>query len=76
MFEKIYSINGAFSRIREGKTVFVLDKKECEVYILNNCTIEAALQIENETDTTRFEIWIEKEAENGNNQIQGNQAKA
>ena len=66
MFERVYSINGAFNQIREGKTVFVLDKKEREVYTLNDYTVEEALRIENETDTTRFEIWIEKGEENGN----------
>lgn len=67
MYEKIYSIYSAQGEIKQGKTVYVLDKLTRDVFILNNSTVSKMLEIDNETDITRFEMWLESEVEHGNN---------
>jgi hypothetical protein len=61
MYEKIYSIYSAQGEIKQGKTVYVLDKLTRDVFILNNSTVSKMLEIDNETDITRFEMWVESE---------------
>jgi hypothetical protein len=66
MYEKIYSIYSAQGEIKQGKTVYVLDRLTKDVFELNNSSVKKMLEIETEQDETRFDMWVEREVENGN----------
>lgn len=67
MYENIYSIYSAQGEIKQGKTVYVLDRLTRDVFILNNSSVKKMLEIEDEQDDTRYEMWVESEVEHGNN---------
>ena len=59
-FKTIYSF-GVFDEIKKGEKVYCLDKATRAVSIINDMTVETALNID---DSSRYEIWKEvKESE-------------
>jgi hypothetical protein len=52
----------ALDEIKQGKTVYILDKGNREVYCLNSMKVESALMMleEAEKEASRFEIWKEE----------------
>lgn len=66
MYEKIYSFN-LLNELKESKRAFCCDKKQQEVFCVNELPAGYFTRIlkECETDDNRYEFWSEKEgAEN------------
>jgi len=54
--------------IKDGKTVYCLDRKEKQVYCVNELTVNdtVAMINANDTEPDRFEYWIEEKEEKEN----------
>jgi sortase (surface protein transpeptidase) len=59
-YNNIYSWR-VIDEVKRGESVYVLDKKEKEVYAVNDITLGFALRIieEAEKDMSRFDFWME-----------------
>lgn len=66
-FRDIYSFL-AIEEIKDGKTVFVLDKEMKTVEAVNDMTVDEAVSLIQSADNFpgRFEFWVEEEEEEVN----------
>lgn len=58
MFEMAYDFE-VFTKIREGKKVYVLDRKEKTVRCVNDINVEMAIQMLGNKEEHRYEFWAE-----------------
>lgn len=58
MYEMVYDFE-VFTKIREGKRVYALDRKEKNVLCVNDIHVETAIQYLNNKENNRFEFWAE-----------------
>lgn len=61
-YEEIYSFN-VIDAVKEGKQVYVLDRKTKEVIYVNGMEVFDLCEILKSTKKNRYEFWIEKENE-------------
>lgn len=62
IYKTIYSFE-AFKKINEGKQVYVLDRQNKSVALLNEMDAKSAVNIVNSTKGNRFEFWYTEESE-------------
>lgn len=58
----IYSFE-VFDHINDGKQVYVLDRQNKSVALVNDMDTQSAVKIVNDSKTKRFEFWICEEME-------------
>ena len=59
IYNTIYSFE-VFDKINEGKNVFVTDRQNRSVALINDMDVESAVRVVNaENRTRRYEFWIE-----------------
>ena len=58
-YEGIYSFN-AIDAVKEGKEVYMLDRKEKEVFYVNGMEVSILCEILETADKSRYEFWVEK----------------
>ena len=68
-YKSIYSFY-VIDKIKEGKTVYYVDRKLHDCGIINNISAQEYVTIlkQSEEETTRYDFWIEEEKENPENE--------
>lgn len=61
-YENVYSFN-VFDKISEGKKVFVTDRHNKSVALLNDMDVQSAIKIVNAKSGGRYDFWIYEESE-------------
>lgn len=63
-YNSVWACN-VFDRIKDGKKVFVLDKKKRSVLLVNEMSVSNALAMTRSKEQGRFEFWYVEDENNG-----------